>query len=72
MAKVLIIYHSQSGHTETMAKAIYEGAASSGVTVRLCGSLELKKAAESVVAQREPSSEVLEACKELSRKMARL
>jgi flavorubredoxin len=39
---------------------------------RLCGSLGLKKAAESVVAQREPSSEALEECKELDKKMAQL
>jgi multimeric flavodoxin WrbA len=28
MAKILVIYHSQSGHTETMAQAVAEGAAS--------------------------------------------
>jgi len=35
MAKVLIIYHSQSGNTEKMAKAVSEGAVSSGATVSL-------------------------------------
>lgn len=35
MAKLLIIYHSQRGNTETMAKAVYEGAVSSGATVSL-------------------------------------
>ena len=40
MAKLLIIYHSQSGNTEAMAKAVYEGALSSGATAIL------KKAAE--------------------------
>ena len=40
MAKLLIIYHSQSGNTEAMAKAVYEGALSSGATA------SLKKAAE--------------------------
>ena len=40
MAKLLIIYHSQSGNTEAMAKAVQEGALSSGVTA------SLKKAAE--------------------------
>ena len=142
MAKVLIIYHSQSGNTEKMAKAIQEGAVSSGATVtlkkaidaiaddmldcdavvfgtpnyfsyeagmikdffdrtlftlrgkvddkpyatfgsaggggtqaldsleKLCNSLGLKKAFESVAAQREPSSEVLAECKGLGAKMA--
>jgi flavorubredoxin len=40
MAKVLIIYHSQSGNTEAMAKAVSEAAAAAG------GSVVLKKAAE--------------------------
>jgi len=40
MAKLLIVYHSQSGNTEAMAKAVYEGALSSGATA------SLKKAAE--------------------------
>ncbi len=40
MAKLLIIYHSQSGNTEAMAQAVYEGALSSGATA------SLKKAAE--------------------------
>jgi len=40
MAKLLIIYHSQSGNTEAMARAVYEGALSSGATA------SLKKAAE--------------------------
>ena len=40
MAKLLIIYHSQSGNTEAMAKAAHEGALSAGATV------SLKKAAE--------------------------
>ena len=35
MKKLLIIYHSRSGNTEAMAKAVYEGAVSSGVTVSL-------------------------------------
>ena len=35
MAKVLIIYHSKSGNTEKMAKAVQEGAASAGATVTL-------------------------------------
>ena len=35
MAKLLIVYHSRSGNTEAMAKAVYEGAVSSGVTVSL-------------------------------------
>jgi len=33
MKKVLIIYHSQSGNTEAMAKAVAEGALSAGATV---------------------------------------
>jgi len=43
MSKVLIIYHSQSGNTEKMAKAVEEGAASAGATVTL------KKASDAVV-----------------------
>ena len=35
MAKLLIVYHSQSGNTEAMAKAISEGANAAGVTVAL-------------------------------------
>lgn len=144
MAKILIIYHSQSGNTEKMAKAIKEGAASSGATVtlkkaldanaddllncdsvifgtanyfnymagavkdffdrtfftlrgkvdgkpyatfgsygggkdaaintldKMCDGLGLQKSAESVGAQREPSSEALEQCKALGAKMALL
>lgn len=144
MSKILIIYHSQSGNTEKMAKAIREGAVSSGATVtlkkaldanaddllncdavifgtanyfnymagavkdffdrtfftlrgkvdgkpyatfgsygggkdaaintldKLCDGLGLKKSAESVGAQREPSSEALEQCKALGAKMALL
>ncbi len=30
MKKILIVYHSQSGNTEAMAKAVYEGAAAAG------------------------------------------
>ncbi len=40
MAKLLIIYHSQSGNTEKMAKAVNEGAVAAKATV------SLKKAAE--------------------------
>ncbi len=35
MARVLIIYHSQSGNTESMAKAVAAGASSAGATVVL-------------------------------------
>jgi flavorubredoxin len=42
MAKVLIVYHSQSGNTETMARALSEGAAAAG------GTIVLKKAADAV------------------------
>lgn len=142
MSKVLIIYHSQSGNTEKMAKAVYEGAVSAGATVtlkkafdataedlidcdaviigtpnfmsymagavkdffdralfavrgkvtgkpyatfgsygggkdaallilnKMCDSLELKKVAESVGAQREPSTEALEQCRALGAKLA--
>jgi flavorubredoxin len=144
VAKVLIIYHSKSGNTEKMAKAVQEGAASAGATValkdaikataddmlncdsvvmgtasyfgyeagivkdyfdrtfftlkgkvdgkpyatfgsyggggtvaieslnKLCEALGLKKAVDSVGAQREPSSEALEQCKALGSKMALL
>ena len=40
MGKLLIVYHSQGGNTEAMAKAAYEGAVSSGAEV------SLKKAVE--------------------------
>ncbi len=40
MTKLLIVYHSRTANTETMAKAVYEGAISAGATV------SLKKAAE--------------------------
>ncbi len=142
MSKVLIIYHTQSGNTEKMAKAVYEGAVSAGAQVtmkkafdtnaddfvncdaviigspnyfsymagaikdvfdrtlftlrgkvtgkpyatfgsyggggdaalltlnKMCEGLELKKAADSVGAQREPSSEALEKCRALGAKMA--
>jgi len=142
MSKVLIIYHSQSGNTEKMAKAISEGAASAGATVSLkkafdataddllncdavifgtanyfnymagaikdyfdrtfftlkgkvdgkpyatfgsygggreaamdslntmCEKLGLNRVAESVGAQREPSSEALDECKALGAKIA--
>ena len=40
MSKVLVLYHSQSGNTEAMAKAVQEGATSSGAEVTL------KKAAD--------------------------
>lgn len=144
MSKIVIIYHSQSGNTEKMAKAIRDGATSTGATVslkkaldanaddlvncdavifgtanyfnymagavkdffdrtfftlrgkvdgkpyatfgsygggkdaaintldKMCDGLGLKKAAESVGAQREPSSEALEQCKALGAKMALL
>ncbi|MBN1191711.1 MAG: flavodoxin domain-containing protein [Dehalococcoidales bacterium] len=42
MSKVLIIYHSQSGNTEAMAKAVADGAGSAGATVTM------KKAADAV------------------------
>jgi flavorubredoxin len=35
MKKILVIYHSQSGNTEAMAKAIASGAKSAGATVTL-------------------------------------
>lgn len=35
MEKVLIVYHSQSGNTEAMAKAVYEGVKSGGATAIL-------------------------------------
>ena len=144
MAKLLIIYYSQSGNTEAMATAMAEGASSAGATVvqkmavdatgedllscdavaigtpnyfsyiagimkdffdrvfytirgkvddkpyaafgsaggggkgaldsvdGICRSLRLKKAFDSVVATGKPSSEVLEECKGLGRKLAQL
>jgi flavodoxin len=35
MTKLLIVYHSRTGNTEAMAKAVYEGAVSSGANVNL-------------------------------------
>jgi len=43
MAKLLIIYASRTGNTEAMAKAVYEGALSSGATT------SLKKATEATM-----------------------
>jgi flavorubredoxin len=40
MKKVLIIYHSQSGNTEAMAKAVYQGAKSGGATPILKKAME--------------------------------
>ncbi len=37
MAKLLIVYHSQSGNTEAMAKAFHEGAVSSGTMIPTLG-----------------------------------
>jgi len=42
MAKLLIVYHSQGGNTEAMAKAVYEGALSSGAEVNLKRAAETK------------------------------
>jgi flavorubredoxin len=144
MSKVLILYHSQSGNTEAMAKAVQEGAASAGAEAilkkaadadaddlmncdavvmgtanyfsyeagmmkdffdrtfftlkgkvdnkpyavfgsyggggevaieslaKLCDNLGLKKSADNVGAQREPSAEALDRCKALGSKMALL
>jgi multimeric flavodoxin WrbA len=143
MAKVLVIYHTQTGNTEEMARAVGEGAASvvgAEVTLKkaadavaddllshdaigfgspmyigymagaikdffdrsmmkvagkvagkpcvafgstgsggkqaiegvegICSAMGLKKAAEGVVATGKPSSEVLERCRELGKKLA--
>lgn len=43
MKKILVVYHSQSGNTEAMAKAIAEGGKGAGATVTL------KKAADAGV-----------------------
>ena len=144
MAKLLIIYHSQTGNTEAMAQAVCEGAISTGATLtmkkaadttnddllscdavafgtpnyfsymagimkdffdrawltirdsvvnkpytafgsaggggrqaldsvdRVCNSFRLKKAFEGVIATGKPSSDVLEQCKELGKKLAQL
>src|SRR5512136_1272882 len=42
MSKVLIIYHTQSGNTEKMAKAVYEGAAGAGAQVTLKKAIDTK------------------------------
>ena len=39
---------------------------------RICNSFGLKKASEGIIAARKPSSEVLEQCKELGKKLAQL
>lgn len=144
MAGLLIIYHSQGGNTEAMAKAVYEGAIASSATVSLkraaettsedilscdaiiigtpnyfsymagmikdlldrvwytivgkmegksyalftsaggdnkaalerldglCKHLKLEKAFDDVVAKGKPSSEVLEECKKMGGKLAKL
>jgi flavorubredoxin len=144
MSKVLVLYHSLSGNTEAMAKAVKEGAVSAGAEVimkkaadagaddllscdavvmgtanyfsyeagmmkdffdrtfftlkgkvdgkpyavfgsfggggdvalkslaKLCDNLGLKNSADMVGAQREPSKEMLDACKALGAKMALL
>jgi flavorubredoxin len=144
MSKVLIVYHTQSGNTEAMAKAVAEGAKSQKATVilkkavetvaedlmgcdavifgtpnffsyeagmikdvfdrtffalkgkidgkpyavfgsyggggekaleslcKLCEAAGLKKAADSIGAQRAPSAEAVEKCKALGAKMALL
>ncbi|OGO33128.1 MAG: hypothetical protein A2Z29_05075 [Chloroflexi bacterium RBG_16_56_11] len=40
MKNILIVYHSQSGNTEAMAKAIAEGAKAAGATVTLKKAVE--------------------------------
>ena len=40
MKKVLVVYHSQSGNTEAMAKAVAEGALAAGATVVMKKALE--------------------------------
>ena len=144
MAKVLIIYHSHTGNTEAMAKAVYEGASAAEATVtmkkaadatdddllgcdavafgtpnyfsymagtmkiffdrawltiqhsvvnkpytafgsagsgkrkaldsidRVCKDFRLKKAFKGVITKDKPSSDVLEKCKELGKKLAQL
>lgn len=144
MSRVLVLFHSISGNTEAMAKAVQEGAASAGAEVilkkagdagaddllncdavvmgtanyfsyeagmmkdffdrtfftlkgkvdnkpyavfgsyggggevaieslaKLCNNLGLKKSADNVGAQREPSAEALDRCKALGSKMALL
>ena len=144
MTKVLIVYHSQSGNTEEIAKAVSESAIAAGAAVvlkravdaraedimacdvvaigtpnyfgymagmvkdffdrtfftikgkvdgkpyavfgsyggggemalaslcKLCDGAGLKKAADSIGAQRAPSSEVIDKCKALGAKMAHL
>jgi flavorubredoxin len=144
MKNLLIIYHSQGGNTEAMAKAVAEGASSAGATVSLkkaveaidadllscdavaigtpnyfgymagmvkdffdrawptvrekmadkpyvvfgsyggggtkaietvediCDNMHMKRICECVSAQRQPSAEKLEECKELGKKLAQL
>ena len=144
MKNILIIYHSQTGNTEAMAKAISEGASTAGATVTLkkavdaidkdllecdavaigtpnyfsymagmvkdffdrawptvrekmaekpyvafgsyggggtvaigtvegiCNGMSMKKICEAVSAQRQPSPENLNECKELGKKLAQL
>jgi flavorubredoxin len=143
MAKVLVIYSSQSGNTESMAKAVAEGAKSAGATVvlkkatdagaddvmtcdvlavgtpnyfgymsglvkdffdrawivirdkvadkpyctfgskggggaqslesveRICDGLKMRKVADGLVATRQPSTEVINQCKDLGKKLAK-
>jgi len=142
VAKILIVYHTQSGNTEAMAKAVAEGAKGAGATVvlkkapeasaddvlsadivaigtpnyfgymagmikdffdrvwatirdkvadkpyvtfgskggggaqalesveRICDGLKMVRAAEGVMATRQPTPEVIAQCKELGKKLA--
>lgn len=144
MKNILIIYHSQTGNTEAMAKAVSEGASSAGATValkkavdandadllgcdavafgtpnyfgymagmvkdffdrawptvrekladkpyvvfgsyggggtqaietveRICNNMHMKRICEPVSAQRQPSAENLNECKELGKKLAEM
>lgn len=43
MAKITIVYYSQTGNTEAMARAVAEGAEAAGAQVNLKKALEVKK-----------------------------
>lgn len=63
MAKVLVLYYSSYGHIETMAKAMAEGAASTGVQVDIkrvpeTAPLEVAKAAHFKLDQEAPVATV--------------
>lgn len=61
MAKMKVVYWSQSGNTEAMARAVAEGMTAAGAEV-LHG--------EGVICQETPDEDTLEACRNLEKLLA--